>query len=58
MREIAIKPLALDFVNQLLVRGFNTLFRETGKLLRDEGNSLTRGYFNNGYALYVFDLTI
>ena len=57
MREIAIKPLALDFANQLFVRGFNTLFSETGKLFRDEGNSLTRGYFNNEYALYVFDLT-
>jgi len=56
-QQHGIKPLALDFANQLFVRGFNTLFSGTGKLFRDEENSLTRGYFNNGYALYVFDLT-
>ena len=56
-QQHGIKPLALDFANQLFVRGFNTLFSGTEKLFRDEGNSLARGYFNNGYALYVFDLT-
>jgi len=56
-QQHGIKPLALDFTNGLFVRGFNTLFSGTGKLFRDKGNSLTRSYFNNGYALYVFDLT-
>ena len=56
-QQHGIKPLTLDFANQLFVRGFNTLFSGTGKLFRDEGNALTIGYFNNGYALYVFDLT-
>jgi len=56
-QQHGIKPLALDIANQLFVRGFNTLFSGTGKLFRDEENSLSRGYINNGYALYVFDLT-
>jgi len=56
-QQHGIKPLALDIANQLFVRRFNTLFSGTGKLFRDEENSLSRGYINNGYALYVFDLT-
>ena len=34
-----------------------SLFSETGKENRDEGNDITREYYPRGYALYAFDLS-
>ena len=34
-----------------------TLFSGTGKENRNEGNGIERTDYNNGYALYAFDLT-
>jgi len=49
--------MTIDFDHSLYVRGFNTLFSETGKMFRDVGNALDRTNFSGGYALYAFDLT-
>jgi hypothetical protein len=56
-QQNSIKPMSLDFTNGLYVTSFMDLFRSTGKLNQDEGNDIDRTDFNDGYALYAFDLT-
>jgi len=56
-QQYGVKPLMDDFVNELYVRAYNTLFSGTGKVFKDEGNGLDRTAFSKGYALYTFDLT-
>jgi len=61
-QQYGIKPLTTDFTDGLYVRAYNTLFRGTGKIFRDEifrdeGNNLERTVFSRGYALFAFDLT-
>src|SRR5664279_270983 len=53
----AIKPLQSDFGNNQFIRSYMTLFSGTGKENRNEGNGIERSDYNNGYALYAFDLT-
>jgi len=56
-KQYGIKPLTTDFTSGLYVRAYNTLFRGTGKVFKDEGNALDRTTFSKGYTLYAFDLT-
>jgi len=52
-----IKPLELDFANNLYISGYMTLFAGLEKLHKDEGNDISRDDFANGYTLFAYDLT-
>ena len=52
-----IKPIVTNFAVNQFVNAYMTLFSGTGKQQKDEGNSIERSDFGNGYALYAFDLT-
>jgi hypothetical protein len=52
-----IRPLKLNFANDQFIEGYITLFTGTGKINRNEGNSIKPSEYNGGYALYAFDLT-
>ena len=56
-QEYALKPLQLDFDNNLYIRAYNALFACTCKLNQDEGNCISRIDFANGYAPFSYDLT-
>ena len=56
-QEYALKPLQVDFNNNLYIRAYNALFAGTCKLNQDEGNCISRIDFANGYALFAYDLT-
>jgi len=56
-QQYGIKPLTTNFTDGLYVRAYNTLFSGTGKLFKDEGNSIDRKTFSQGCALYAFDLS-
>ena len=56
-QQQAIKPIQSDFGANQFVRSYMTLFSGTGKENRNEGNGIERTDYNNGYALYAFDLT-
>ena len=53
----SIKPMQCDFAANQFIRSYMSLFSGTGKENRDEGNGVERTDYNNGYALYAFDLT-
>ena len=52
-----IKPLKIDFTHRQYIQAYNSLFTGTGKLFHDEGLSIDRLDFPDGYALYAFDLS-
>ena len=56
-QQHAIRPLQPDYEHRLYIRACDSLFAGSEKLCKDEGLFITRGDYNNGYALYAFDLT-
>jgi len=56
-QQHAIRPIQPDYEHELYIRAYDSLFAGTGKLCKDEGLFITRGDYNNGYALYAFDLS-
>ena len=56
-QQFGIKPIEIYFTNHLFVRAYLGLFTGTGKENRDEGNDISRTDFENGYALYAFNLS-
>ena len=56
-QQHAIKPLKLDFTGGQYISAYLSLFSGTGKINKDEGNYIDRKDFQNGYALYAFDLS-
>jgi len=56
-QQQTVKPLEVNFANQLFITAYASLFMGTGKWMRDEGNHISREDFGGGYALYAFDLT-
>ena len=53
----AVRPIQLDYANELYIRAYDSLFAGTGKSGKDEGIFISRDDYGNGYALYAFDLT-
>ena len=56
-QQFALKPIQLDYEHGLYIRGYESLFTGTGKQFKDEGLYISREDYQNGYALYAFDLT-
>ena len=56
-QQQGIKPLAMNFAAHQFIHAYLGLFTGTGKENRDEGNGISRWDFENGYALYAFDLS-
>ena len=56
-QQTTIKPLVMDFANNLYVNAYMSMYTGSNQVNEDEGNHITRNDFANGYALYVFDLT-
>jgi len=56
-QQNAVRPIHPDYERGLYIRAYNSLFAGTGKLYKDEGLHISRSDYNNGYALYAFDLT-
>lgn len=56
--QIPSKPLQPDFTkNYLYVDAFQTLFSGTGIHFLNDGNSIDRNNYRDGYCLFAFDLT-
>nr|XP_039261897.1 uncharacterized protein F54H12.2-like [Styela clava] len=51
------KPFEPNFERGQTVRGYLSLFTETGQFFRDEGNNITKHDYENGYTLFCFDLS-
>ncbi|CAB4011115.1 uncharacterized protein F54H12.2-like [Paramuricea clavata] len=52
------KPLQLKFgVDSNYISAFQTLYAGAHKIFDNQGNSITREEYANGYTLFVFDLT-
>ena len=47
----------MNFAAHQFIHAYLGLFTGTGKENRDEGNGISRWDFENGYALYAFDLS-
>ncbi|XP_044597353.1 uncharacterized protein F54H12.2-like [Cotesia glomerata] len=57
-RQIPSKPLQPDYGARMnYVDAYHTLFSGTGIHFLNEGNTIDRFEYPNGYCLYVFDLT-
>jgi len=56
-QQHSIKPLVMNFSENLTVNAYLNLFTALGKFNQDEGNDITRQDFNNGYTIYAFDFT-
>ncbi|XP_057335056.1 uncharacterized protein F54H12.2-like [Microplitis mediator] len=57
-RQVPSKPLQPDFSNsKLYVDAYHTLFSSTGIHFLNEGNTIDRFDYPNGFCLYTFDLT-
>ena len=56
-QQHSIKPLAMNFAAHQFIHAYKGLFTGTGKENRDEGNCISRTDFENGYALYAFDVS-
>ena len=50
-------PIDVNYQNNQTILGYMSLFAATGKLLKDEGNDITRDDYANGFSLYGFDLS-
>ncbi|XP_039312426.1 uncharacterized protein F54H12.2-like [Solenopsis invicta] len=56
--QIPSKPLQPDFTKEgLYMDTYHTLFSGTGIHFLNEGNSISRENYPNGYCLFAFDLT-
>jgi len=56
--QIPSKPLQPDFTKEkLYTDAYHTLFSGTGIHFLNEGNSISRENYPNGYCLFAFDLT-
>lgn len=55
--QVPSKALQPSFVNKKYVEAYHTLFSGTGIHFLNQGNSISRESYPNGYCLYVFDLT-
>ncbi|KAJ1525566.1 hypothetical protein ONE63_010370 [Megalurothrips usitatus] len=58
--QVPSQPLCPDYNSPLspqFVSAYHTLFSGTGIHHKDEGNAIARDDFNQGYAVYAFDLT-
>ena len=56
-QQNALKPLVMDYSNNLYINAYMGMYTGSGQSNEDEGNGVTRSDFANGYTLYVFDLT-
>lgn len=56
--QVPSRPLQPDFTkNKLYVDAYHTLFSGTGIHFLNEGNSINRENYRDGYCLFAFDLT-
>ena len=51
------KPLVFDFKNNRYLDGYNSLIRSMGILGSNDGIDITREEYNNGYTVFLFDLS-
>ena len=51
------KPLVFDFKNNRYLDGYNSLIRSMGILGSNDGIDITREEYNNGYTIFLFDLS-
>jgi len=56
-QQHVLKQIQPNYEGNLYICAYNSLFSGTSKLNRDEGNSISRDDYKDGYALYAFDLT-
>jgi len=54
---ISQKPYMTNFEHNTPLRNYFSLLESTGKAFRDDGLSIVRAEYNNGYSLLAFDLT-
>lgn len=57
---VPFQPLTLKLANAKeinFMEAYQSLFTGTGRLFADSGIDISRGDYNRGYALFVFDLT-
>lgn len=55
--QVPSKALQPDYKNDKYIEAYHTLFSGTGIHFLNQGNSITRKAYPNGYCLYAFDLT-
>lgn len=55
--QIPTKALQPSFKNKKYIEAYHTVFSGTGIHFLNQGNSITRTDYPNGYCLYAFDLT-
>ena len=56
-QQYTVRPIQPDYEHGQYIRAYDSLFAGTGKLCKDEGLYISREDYDNGYALYAFDLT-
>ena len=52
-----MRPIQSDYVKELYIRAYDSIFAGTGKSGKDEKIFTSRDDYGNGYPLYAFDLT-
>jgi len=56
-QQHVLQQIQPNYEGNLYICAYNSLFSGMSKLNRDEGNSISRDNYKDGYALYTFDLT-